>query len=107
MHSGGPNNGIWDSDGLLIEEDRAGNPLHFYGPGDTLHDHILLNGSIGAELTYSSDAIGIIVEAEVDKPIRLSEIFAQYPDGVDVRWAACRYCVTNYSESFRNKYILK
>jgi len=82
---------ISDKLGRQIEENIAPQPFEFFGPGDTVGDHLLLPSSAGSPLRFSNQPVGEVIEVHSNIGIRLSEIFEMYPDGIDLRWAACRY----------------
>jgi hypothetical protein len=98
----GPNSSVsfWSADGGEIKDslgrsigmNTAGPPKEFVGPGGEVYNYRLgpNDPRYGPPLEYSPNPVGQVIEAE-GQPLTLGQILGRYPEGVDLRWAACRW----------------
>jgi len=84
---------IEDSFGRSIEMNTAGPPKEFVGPGGQVYNYLLApnNEEYGPLLEYSPNPVGQAIEAK-GQLLTLKQILGRYPEGVNLRWAACRSC---------------
>jgi hypothetical protein len=84
---------IYDYMGRSIEENVAGPPMEVVGPGGQVHNYTLMpnDPDYGPPLEYSLNPVGQVIEAK-RQPLTLEQILGQFPEGVDLRWAACHSC---------------
>lgn len=84
---------ISDEFGRDIEEDLVP-PLEFYGPGQIIPEHVLFPNIAIPKLKFSENPSGVILEVVANRAVTLSETFKLYPEGINLRWAACRVACT-------------